>query len=134
MLHFKAVCLKAVFLGLVLYNNIVVATSTGQIFRSACRRDVLMNATARDKKLTGTLQNIIANMHVTRPSLCVKKCIEASKCRTINYKKYSQQQEKNCELLDISRANTSVALSPDVGWIYFEPVSQACLCYFFTIL
>eukprot|EP00795_Rhopilema_esculentum_P011505 gene11505-21722_t len=124
MLQFKAVCLQAAFLGLVLYSSIVVITATGKIFRSSCRRDVLMNATARDKKLTGTLQNIIANIHVARSSLCVKKCIEASKCMTINYKKYSQQQEKNCELLDISRGNNSVALTPDVGWIYFEPVSQ----------
>ncbi|XP_065070368.1 sperm receptor for egg jelly-like [Rhopilema esculentum] len=112
----------------VLFSILICAKtqSIEKIHRSSCRRDVLMKATDRDKKLTGTAQNTILEIHADRLSLCAKRCTGAEKCMTINYKKFpASLQENNCQLLDISKANQSISLTNASGWIHYEQVAQA---------
>ncbi|XP_065070650.1 fibropellin-1-like isoform X7 [Rhopilema esculentum] len=111
----------------VLFSILICAKSQSieKIHRSSCRRDVLMKATDRDKKLTGTAQNTILEIHAEKLSLCAKRCTGAEKCMTINYKRFpASLQENNCQLLDISKANQSVSLTNAAGWIHYEQVAQ----------
>ena len=70
------------------------------VYRSSCRKDVLMKATDKNKKLVGSASNVISSFHAETLSLCTKKCIDASECKSQNYKKYaSEENEINCQLL-----------------------------------
>ena len=95
------------------------------IYRSECRKDTLMKATDRDKKLTATTANIISKLHEKSVSLCTIKCVKHERCLSINYKKnFANKEEKNCELLDVNKTSSSVTLSNENGWIHYEPVIQ----------
>ena len=87
-----------------------------------------MKATDRSKQLVGSASNVIASLHAETLSLCTKKCIDASECKSQNYKKYiSGQNEINCQLLDVNISSIGVSLSPAAGWVHYEPVNQVKL-------
>ena len=108
-----------------LYTSLTEAASVIDIHRSRCRKDTLMKATDRDKKLTATASNIISRLHEKSLSLCTMKCVKNERCVSINYKKsFANGEEKNCELLDLNKTSSSVTLSNENGWIHYEPVIQ----------
>ena len=94
------------------------------VHRLQCRKDVLFKLTDRDKKLTGQENNIIQQSKEFTLSHCAKKCLDMSKCTTINFKKWNQglSQEENCQLLNILKVNGSMMTSK--GWNHYEPVKQ----------
>eukprot|EP00112_Aurelia_sp_Birch-Aquarium-sp1_P024171 Seg750.16 transcript_id=Seg750.16/GoldUCD/mRNA.D3Y31 product=Fibropellin-1 protein_id=Seg750.16/GoldUCD/D3Y31 len=93
--------------------------------KSECRRDTLMKATDREKRLTRTASNIISELHVKSLSHCTLNCVRHDRCVSTNYKKsFVSEQEKNCELLDVNKTLSSVTLSTANGWVHYEPVSQ----------
>ena len=102
-----------------------ISSSSAQIFRSACRRDGLFAASARDKKQTNGL---ISSHNILRLPLCAKKCTSTATCMTINYKyQTSSSQDLNCELLN---TNLSSSLSVAVGWVHYKPVRQVKFLYY----
>ena len=117
--------LLACFSFVSLFTSLAEAASATDIHRSECRRDTLMKATDRDKKLTGTASNIISQLHEKRLSHCIMKCVRHYRCVSANYKKsFTGEQEKNCELLEVNKKSSSVTLSNENGWIHYEPVTQ----------
>lgn len=98
-----------------------------QVFRSACRRDVLMKMTDRNKKLVNTERDIISKKQVENVRFCVKDCNSESKCLSINFMQNgTTADEKNCHLLNITKANEVTTLAIAEGWVHYEPVTQVC--------
>ena len=89
------------------------------IYRSSCRRAAIFNIHTENSKLTG---DIIAALYADLLSMCVRKCLQAANCRTINYKKATLNGEKNCEIL--SNDKSSKALQAADGWNYYEALIQ----------
>ncbi len=99
-----------------------------KIFRSSCRRDALFKITERNKKLVGQANSLVGWSRVKSLPMCVKLCIEASGCRSVNYKSESTSStERNCQLLDVAKSNSTVLLKDATGWKHYEPVSQVLL-------
>ena len=110
---------------LILFILFYMCSESSCVFRSACRRDTLMKATDRDKKLERTAQDIISEIHAASLPLCVKKCTGEQNCRSVNYKKaFSSAAEKNCQTLGITKVDASVVLTNAAGWIHYEDVRQ----------
>ena len=96
-----------------------------QIFRSSCRKDSLMKADGRDKRLVGSAHDIIAQVQVAGLRYCVKHCNGASTCLSVNYKQQSGgTQDPNCQLLKITRTSEDVSFEEAVGWVHYEPILQ----------
>ena len=92
-----------------------------RIFRSSCRRDTLMKSTDRDKKLTGTAQDIISENHVAGARYCVRLCTKELGCVSVNFKVTgSSEQEINCQLLRFAKSEGALTGVP--GWRHYEPV------------
>ena len=103
------------------------------IFRSVCRRDSLMKVTERDKQLVRTPQDIISEQYADSLPICVRSCTKEEHCRSINYKAKSLPNEKNCQLLAITKSNASSVATNALGWIHYEHVSQVlCSVLFHT--
>ncbi len=99
-----------------------------KIFRSSCRRDALFKITDRNKKLLGQANSLIGSSRVKSLPMCVKLCIEASGCRSVNYKSESTSStERNCQLLDVAKSNSTAQLKDAAGWKHYEPISQVIL-------
>ena len=101
------------------------------VYRSSCRKDVLMKVTDRDKKLVGSTSNVLLSSHVKSLSLCTKKCVDVSLCRSQNYKiSVSGGNEINCQLLDVNKSSVGVSLSSAAEWVHYEPVYQvSCVSF-----
>ena len=96
-----------------------------RIFRSSCRRDTLMKSTDRDKKLTGTAQDIISENRVAGARYCVRLCTKELSCVSVNFKvTRSSEQEINCQLLRITKSEGEGTLTGASGWRHYEPVFQ----------
>ncbi len=113
---------------LLLYNTILSASvfnNGHKIHRSSCRKDALFKLTDRNKKLQGQASNVIGSSRVKSLPLCVKLCMQPPNCRSINYKSEpGSNTEKNCQLLDIDKSNSTAQLTEAAGWKHYEPVSQ----------
>ena len=108
---------------LVLYHSLV----NSQIYRSSCRRDALMKATDRGKKLVGTASDIVSKLQSKDVRFCVKACSNETQCKTINFKNaFLSVQEDNCELLKITKDSTGPTLNQASDWIHYEPATQVC--------
>lgn len=113
--------LRSLFFALVIF--VILIRSKSEIFKSSCRNDALFKAMDRNTKLyssTATITDLIA----TSLAACSRNCIRAPKCLSINYKKYVSDTEKNCQLLDILKSNSSTQLTAVNEWIHYEPVKQ----------
>ena len=130
---FSRIILLVYFYVIYLYTSLTEAASVIDIHRSRCRKDTLMKATDRDKKLTATASNIISKLHEKSLSVCTMKCVKNERCVSINYKKsFANGEEKNCELLDVNKTSSSVTLSNENGWIHYEPVIQVSEVHSYT--
>ena len=93
----------------------------GQVFRTACRRDTMMKATDRDKKMTG----LVAELNVAAVRYCVKGCTSNQNCLSINYQAVTTTpDEKNCQLLNLTKNSEGSSFTNATGWVHYEPVLQ----------
>ena len=100
---------------------IFVFVADAQIYRNEYRRDAIMKATDRDKKLTG----VILQVRASALPHCVRGCINESMCSSINYKKVTTTtQGNNCELLNTNRTSEGANLIAAPGWLHYEPTVQ----------
>ena len=83
-----------------------------------------MKATDRDRQLVKTSQDIISEQYADSLPICVRSCTKEEQCRSINYNAISSPNEKNCQLLAITKSNVSSVVTNAIGWIHYEHVSQ----------
>ena len=99
-----------------------------------------MKLTDREKKLTGTAQDIISENRVAAARYCVRLCAKENSCASVNFKiTQSAEKETNCQLLKITKLKGQGTLTGASGWRHYEPVSQVhflliCVCYYHEII
>ena len=83
-----------------------------------------MVGTDIDKRLTREAKDIISEKYTGSLLICAKLCITEEQCRSINYKAKLFPNEKNCQLLAITKSNASSVVKNAIGWTHYEHVSQ----------
>ena len=88
------------------------------IYRSACRKYAVFKATDRNMKMK---DGLISSYLVESLPYCVRKCLAAPNCMTINFS--PTESPGNCELLTYSRSSGG-ALEAAPAWNHYESLSH----------
>ena len=122
---FKMIAVMIRKVNYVIFFGLLYSTRYSEgVFRSSCRRNSLMVATDIDKQLARTAHDIISEKYAHSLLICGRLCITEEQCRSINYKAISSPDEKNCQLLAITKSNASSVVTNANGWIHYEHVLQ----------
>lgn len=109
------------FATIVCIHQYRISCEKTSLHRSSCRNDVLFKKTDAGKKLTEG-QDVIL---MTAVSLvhCIRSCLRKLQCLSVNYKMFTAG-EKNCELQDITKSNSTSVITAASEWSIYQPVSQ----------
>ena len=102
-----------------------------EIYRDQCRKEALFKITDRNVKINGGL---IQTVHANSLAYCLKNCVDASACKTFNFKPTSVTTELNCELLSATRVDSGMTSINSLGWKHYEPVQQTVSIFQFSLI